>query len=69
MTNVTLDVPDISCSHCKTAIEGAVGELDGVDDVAVVIDARTVDVSFEAPANIDTVVAAIEGQGYEVDAS
>jgi copper chaperone CopZ len=51
------------------SIEGAVGELAGVDKVEVTIDARTVDVSFDSPADVEAVVAAIEGQGYEVAAS
>ena len=67
MTSVTLSVPDISCGHCKTSIEGAVGELTGVDSVEVNIDARTVDVSCDdAALQQDAIVGAIEGQGYEV---
>ena len=69
MTSITLSVPEISCDHCKNSIEGAVGELTGVDTVEVTIDARTVDVSFESPTDVDAVVAAIEGQGYEVATS
>jgi len=69
MTEITLSVPEISCDHCKMSIEGAVSELAGVDKVEVTIDTKTVDVSFDSPADIDAVVAAIEGQGYEVAAS
>jgi len=69
MTSITLSVPEISCDHCKNSIEGAVGELAGVDRVEVTIDAKTVDVSFDSPTDVDAVVAAIEGQGYEVAAS
>ena len=69
MTSITLSVPEISCDHCKNSIEGAVGDLTGVDTVKVAIDTRTVDVSFDSPTDLDAVVAAIEGQGYEVAAS
>ena len=69
MTSITLNVPEISCDHCKNSIEGAVEELTGVDKVEVAIDTRTVDVSFDSPTDVDAVVAAIEGQGYEVAAS
>jgi copper ion binding protein len=69
MTSISLSVPEISCDHCKNSIEGAVGELAGVDKVEVIIDARTVDVSFDSPTDVAAVVAAIEGQGYEVAAS
>ena len=67
MTSMTLSVPDISCGHCKASIEGAVGELSGIDAVEVHIDERTVDVTFD-DATVDraAIVAAIEGQGYDV---
>lgn len=66
MTKLTLSVPDISCDHCKAAIEGAVGSL-GVEHVEVTIEAKTVAVSFDDPVSRDAIVAAIEDQGYEVD--
>lgn len=70
MTTTTLNVPDISCGHCKSSIEGAVGELSGVDKVEVHIDAKTVELSFDDNAlSMEAIVEAIEGQGYEVAAS
>ncbi len=67
MTSMTLSVPDISCGHCKSSIEGAVGELSGIDAVEVHIDERTVDVTFDdATVGRAAIVAAIEGQGYDV---
>ena len=68
MTSTTLSVPDISCGHCKMSIEGAVNELAGIDKVEVAIDAKTVDLSYDADAvSLDAIIDAIEGQGYEVD--
>lgn len=68
MTTTTLSVPDISCEHCKTSIEGAVSVLTGVSTVEVGIDERIVDVSFDDGAvSLDDIVAAIEDQGYTVD--
>ncbi len=68
MTNsTTLSVPDISCGHCKSSIEGAVGALDGIDRVEVAIDARTVDVTYDdGTVGIDRIIETIEDQGYEV---
>jgi copper chaperone len=60
-------VPDISCGHCKQAIEGEVGQVDGVDRVEVDIDQRTVTV--DGSAGEDAVVGAIREAGYEVAAS
>jgi copper chaperone len=67
MTSLTLNVPDISCGHCKTSIEGAVSDLSGIETVEVTIDARTVDIAFdEAVVTRDAIVDAIEEVGYEV---
>jgi copper chaperone len=67
MTQIILNVPDISCNHCKMSIEGAVNELSGVDVANVDVAARTVDVSYDTDSlNRDAIVTAIEEQGYEV---
>lgn len=64
MSTRTFQVPDISCGHCKQAIEGAVGALDEVERVEVDIDARTV--AVDGPASDEAVVAAIDEAGYEI---
>ncbi len=67
MTTLTLNVPDISCGHCKSSIEGAVGGLTGVDKVEVHIEPKTVDLEFDdAQVTLDSIVEAIEEQGYDV---
>lgn len=67
MSELTLSVPDISCGHCKSSIEEAVGALDGITKVEVAIGDKTVDVAFDDEVqDLDTVIAAIEEQGYEV---
>ncbi len=67
MSTRTLSVPEISCGHCKSSIEGAVSPLDGVDKVEVHIEARTVDLDYDGSgATFDAIVAAIEEQGYDV---
>jgi len=67
MTTRTLSVPEISCGHCKSSIEGAVAPLDGVDKVEVHIDERTVDLNYDGTdATFNAIVSAIEEQGYGV---
>ncbi len=67
MTRLTLSVPDISCGHCKSSIEGAVAPMTGVDSVEVHIDQKIVDLRFdESAVSLDSIVAAIEDVGYEV---
>ncbi|HSJ70625.1 MAG TPA: copper ion binding protein [Acidimicrobiia bacterium] len=67
MNQVTLNVPDISCGHCKSSIEGAVAPMDGVASAEVTIDARTVAVTYdESAVDLDAIITAIEDQGYDV---
>ena len=67
MTTQTLSVPDISCGHCKMSIEGALNELGDVSAAEVHIEPRTVDITWnEDNLELDTIIEAIEGQGYEV---
>jgi copper chaperone len=67
MTDITLNVPDIHCGHCKSSIEGAVSAVPGVDRVEVSIEHRVVAVAFDgAEATRGAIVSAIESQGYEI---
>ena len=66
MATRTYSVPEISCGHCKSSIEGEVGALDDVATVLVDIEARTVTVDGEA--SDEAIHAAIEEAGYEVAA-
>jgi copper chaperone len=62
-----LDVPAISCNHCKTAIEGAVGALGGVRQVAVDVAEKRVTIDYDADqVSLEAVEAAIREEGYEV---
>ena len=55
------DVPDISCGHCRTAIESEVGTVAGVTTVTVDVDAKQVTVVGGDDAAIR---AAIDEAGY-----
>ena len=59
----TYSVPEISCGHCKSTIEGAVQALDSIDTVEVDIDAKTVTVKG---GDTGAIVTAIEDAGYDV---
>ncbi len=66
MTTRTYSVPGISCGHCKTAIEGEVATLTGVESVTVDVDAKTVAVTGEVDEA--AVNEAVDEAGYEVTA-
>lgn len=67
MENVTLTVQGMSCGHCVKAVEGSVGELNGVDTVKVNLEAGQVDVAFDSSkVTVDTIKETIDDQGYDV---
>lgn len=67
MTETVLSVPEVHCEHCVSSVEGAVGALDGVDDVIVDLGTKSVKVKFdEARLEKRDIATVIEAVGYEV---
>jgi copper chaperone len=67
MESVTLLAPDISCEHCRHAIEEALGEEAGVRDVAVDIEAKSVKVAFDPAVTSRAALAnRLDEEGYPV---
>ena len=65
MKTITLNVPDISCEHCRVAITGEVSRVPGVGSIDVDLGAGHVTVAgrgFEDGA----VRAAIDEASYDV---
>jgi copper chaperone len=58
------EVPGVTCDHCKRAIEGEVGQLEGITEVVVDIDKTLVTV--DGIAADEAIVTAINEAGYEV---
>ncbi|OEG00150.1 hypothetical protein BHF71_05980 [Vulcanibacillus modesticaldus] len=66
-TKITLTVEGMTCGHCKSSIEKALSELDGVKSAVVDIEAKKVDVSYDSgKVTVDAIKAAIEDAGYSV---
>lgn len=67
MVQEVLSVPDVTCNHCVSAIEGAVGALDGVQSVRVDLERKDVTVNYDAAVVApERILTAIQGEGYEV---
>ncbi|MBD8069274.1 copper chaperone CopZ [Bacillus sp. PS06] len=67
MKTVTLNVQGMSCGHCVKAVEGSVGQLEGVNEVNVKLDEALVEVAFnESKVSLDKIKETIEDQGYDV---
>jgi copper chaperone len=66
-THAILEVPSVSCSHCKAAIEGAVGAMDGVRQVVVDVGEKSVTIDFDADqVSLEALEAVVVEEGYEV---
>ncbi len=63
MATSTYVVPGITCGHCRSAIEGEVSGVAGVD--AVEVDIATKQVVVTGSASDSAVRAAIVEAGYE----
>jgi len=69
MTDVTLAVPDMSCGHCKAAVESELNRLSGVESSNADVEKGTVAVRYdEGKVSTEQLKDAIEEAGYTVAA-
>ncbi len=69
MMNAAFRVPDMSCGHCKAAVEGELNKLSGVKEANADIERGTVEVSYdEGTVTTEDLKGAIEEAGYTVAA-
>ena len=54
----------MTCGHCVASVTEEIGELDGVQDVAVVLETGTVTVTSTRPLARADIQAAVEEAGY-----
>ncbi len=68
-TATTLHVSGMTCSHCVNSVTAELGEMPGVEAVAVQLvpgGVSLVTVSSAAPLDEDAVAAAIDEAGYKL---
>ncbi len=69
MTEKSLKVPDMSCGHCKAAVEGELNKLAGVESSLADVEKGTVAVRYdEGTLTTEDLKGAIEEAGYTVEA-
>jgi copper chaperone len=67
MTQVVLNVPDISCSHCEATVKQALAPLPGVRAVRVDIPTKRVTVQYdEGQVDVERFKAVLEEEDYPV---
>jgi copper ion binding protein len=64
MEKHTFNVPAIHCKHCVHTIQMELEELDGVNKVHADLDSKTVEVEFDQPATLDTIVDTLKEINY-----
>ena len=68
MSNVTLNVPDISCEHCERAITNALQTVEGIRTVSVDIPAKQVRVDYDdAHVSIQKMKEILQEEDYPVE--
>ncbi len=64
MSTKTFTVPNISCGHCTHTIETELGDLAGVQSVKADQGTKQVTVTWEAPANWESIKALLKEIDY-----
>ncbi|QNN54378.1 heavy-metal-associated domain-containing protein [Nocardioides mesophilus] len=62
----TYTVTGMTCGHCVSSVTEEIQEIDGVEDVQVVLETGAVTVTSAQPLDDDAVRAAVEEAGYAV---
>jgi copper chaperone len=66
MTQETIKVEGMSCTHCQLRVKKAVEEVEGVRKADVDLQTKQVVIDYEeGKANLEKVKAAIREAGYE----
>ena len=69
MIDRTFNVPDMSCGHCKAAIEDELNRLSGVEYANANLEQGTVEVSYdEDRVSKEQIKGTVEDAGYAVTA-
>ncbi len=67
MTETNLNVPDMSCAHCKAAVESSLNAIGGVENSNANFENGVVGVSYdEARVKPEDLERAIQSAGYTV---
>lgn len=67
MEQTTLKIEGMTCDHCKKAVDGALRNLQGVQEVKVDVAKGIADVTYNnSEVTADSMKEAVEEQGYDV---
>jgi Cu+-exporting ATPase len=61
-------IEGMSCNHCKMRVEKALGELEGVNNVSVDLEAKKATFDIDGEVGDAVLKEAVEDAGYDVTA-
>lgn len=68
MKKATLQLETLTCPTCVTKIEGAVRNMNGIEQVGVLFNASKLKATFdETVTSADEIVKTVENLGYSVE--
>lgn len=62
-----LTAPDITCNGCANSIKKALGNVEGVSQIAVDVNTKKVTVEHDDNASREKIVAALDKAGFPVE--
>lgn len=62
----TLEIEGMNCNHCVEKITRFVSDCEGVKSAVVSLESKTLEVEFDAPASLETIIDAVEDAGFSV---
>lgn len=66
-TEHRFQVPGMTCEHCENAVRSSLLNVNGVYDVDVNLESKTVVVKHDAVVNTGAMREAINDAGYEIE--
>lgn len=67
MQTVTYTIPAIHCSHCTRTIEMELKELEGIRTARADLETKSVEISFNAPADEEKIKSLLAEIEYPVE--
>ncbi len=64
MQETTFSIPNISCGHCVMSIKNELGDLEGVNAVDGDPDSKSMTVTWDAPATLESIKAHLQEINY-----
>ncbi len=64
---ITFNVPEISCGHCKETIENTLSTISQISETNVDIESKSVNVKISEELDIKVLADLLDEQGYTVE--